>query len=291
MNWLWLDSACNVGLIVDSLNYQGCYCLIELIPFFLNTWFLSWLQSTCVREAAHHYTGPFEATTHVVVGGGGSSLAKFTPLRTRWSYYQDYDFGFVKLTAFNQSTLLLEYKKSRDGLVYDYFTITRDYRDILDCAVDSCSKTSMSSWAGPLIALVYWRLLTISVYEVKQMNDYRGASCVLMSYIDYQAKLGWSKNTSLFKWFNLYMKLETVINEIVSMEISALWFLCHCYAESSHFQTLCTLSRNSLNSMTSKVMSQFGLESAVHDNGFTVSLNTMDKLIGFTSQFPYELKF
>ncbi|KAJ8514021.1 hypothetical protein OPV22_004455 [Ensete ventricosum] len=102
-------------------------------------------QSTCVREAAHQYTGPFEATTHVVVGGGGSALAKFTPLRTRWSYYQDYDFGFVKLTAFNQSTLLLEYKKSRDGVVYDYFTITRDYRDILDCAVDSCSKTSMSS--------------------------------------------------------------------------------------------------------------------------------------------------
>ncbi|WOK99673.1 putative inactive purple acid phosphatase 27 isoform X2 [Canna indica] len=102
-------------------------------------------QNTCIRDASHHYNGPFVATTHVVVGGGGAGLAKFTPLRTRWSYFQDYDFGFVKLTAFNQSTLLFEYKKSRDGLVYDYFTITRDYRDILTCAVESCSKQAMSS--------------------------------------------------------------------------------------------------------------------------------------------------
>ncbi|XP_072951261.1 probable inactive purple acid phosphatase 1 [Typha angustifolia] len=102
-------------------------------------------QNTCIRNGSHHYGGPFKATTHVVVGGGGCSLASFSPIRTRWSYYQDFDYGFVKLTAFNHSTLLLEYKKSSDGRVYDHFTISRDYRDILTCTVDSCSKTTLAS--------------------------------------------------------------------------------------------------------------------------------------------------
>ncbi|RZR74870.1 hypothetical protein BHM03_00045196 [Ensete ventricosum] len=138
-----MDSGGECGVLAETMFYVPAENRQKF--WYMTSDKLISLISTCVREAAHQYTGPFEATTHVVVGGGGSALAKFTPLRTRWSYYQDYDFGFVKLTAFNQSTLLLEYKKSRDGVVYDYFTITRDYRDILDCAVDSCSKTSMSS--------------------------------------------------------------------------------------------------------------------------------------------------
>ncbi|CAE5957400.1 unnamed protein product [Arabidopsis arenosa] len=32
-----------------------------------------------------------------------------------------------------------EYKKSSDGRVHDSFTISRNYRDLLACAVDSCS--------------------------------------------------------------------------------------------------------------------------------------------------------
>nr|XP_010906141.1 probable inactive purple acid phosphatase 1 isoform X1 [Elaeis guineensis] len=102
-------------------------------------------QNTCVRNASHHYGGPFAATTHVVVGGGGASLSDFSSVRTLWSYIQDFDFGFVKLTAFNHSSLLFEYKKSSDGRVYDHFTISRDYRDILVCTVDSCSRTTLAT--------------------------------------------------------------------------------------------------------------------------------------------------
>ncbi|KAJ3673854.1 hypothetical protein LUZ60_005846 [Juncus effusus] len=102
-------------------------------------------QNICVQKGSNHYTGRFNATTHVVVGGGGASLADYTSTHAKWSYFQDHDFGFVKLTAFNHSSLLLEYKKSRDGKVYDYFRIDRDYRDILACSVDNCESTTMAS--------------------------------------------------------------------------------------------------------------------------------------------------
>ncbi|THU58725.1 hypothetical protein C4D60_Mb03t17450 [Musa balbisiana] len=102
-------------------------------------------QNTCIRNGSNYYSGPFEATTHVVVGGGGASLADFTTVRARWSYFQDHDYGFAKLTAFNHSMLLLEYKRSSDGRVYDHFIISRDYRDVLGCAVDSCSRTTLAS--------------------------------------------------------------------------------------------------------------------------------------------------
>lgn len=102
-------------------------------------------QNSCVRNASHHYSGPFAATTHVVVGGAGASLSTYSPLKTKWSYFQDLDFGFANLTAFNHSSLLFEYKKSRDGKVYDHFTITRDYHDILGCVVDSCSRTTLAT--------------------------------------------------------------------------------------------------------------------------------------------------
>ncbi|KAG1341936.1 Nucleotide pyrophosphatase/phosphodiesterase [Cocos nucifera] len=102
-------------------------------------------QNTCVRNGSHHYSGPFGATTHVVVGGGGASLADFAPVRAKWSYVRDHDYGFVKLTAFNHSTLLFEYKKSSNGRVHDHFTISRDYRDILACTIDGCQGTTLAS--------------------------------------------------------------------------------------------------------------------------------------------------
>lgn len=98
-----------------------------------------------MQKGSNHYTGPFSATTHVVVGGGGASLADYTATRAKWSYFRDHDFGFVKLTAFNHSMLLLEYKKSSDGKVYDHFTISRDYSDILACTVGSCPSTTLAS--------------------------------------------------------------------------------------------------------------------------------------------------
>lgn len=102
-------------------------------------------QNTCMSREKHHYSGTMNGTIHVVVGGGGSHLSKYSNVVPNWSIYRDYDFGFVKLTAFNHSSLLFEYKKSRDGQVYDSFTISRDYRDVLACVRDSCQPRTSAS--------------------------------------------------------------------------------------------------------------------------------------------------
>ncbi|XP_020276457.1 probable inactive purple acid phosphatase 27 [Asparagus officinalis] len=102
-------------------------------------------ENQCVSTEKSHYTGTMNGTIHVVAGGGGSHLSDFTTLQTRWSLYRDSNYGFVKLTAFNHSSLLFEYKRSNDGKVHDSFTISRDYRDVLACVHDSCSPTTMAS--------------------------------------------------------------------------------------------------------------------------------------------------
>lgn len=102
-------------------------------------------QNQCVNLERSHYSGTVNGTIHVVVGGGGSQLSYFSDLQPIWSLYRDFDFGFVKLTAFNHSSLLFEYKKSRDGKVYDSFTISRDYRDVLACVHDGCEPTTLAS--------------------------------------------------------------------------------------------------------------------------------------------------
>jgi hypothetical protein len=92
-----------------------------------------------------HYSGTMNGTIHVVVGGGGSHLSNFTIQVPAWSVYREMDYGFVKLTAFNYSSLLYEYKRSSDGKVYDSFTMHREYRDVLACVKDSCPPTLKSS--------------------------------------------------------------------------------------------------------------------------------------------------
>ncbi|CAI9093360.1 OLC1v1028847C1 [Oldenlandia corymbosa var. corymbosa] len=72
-------------------------------------------QNHCVNSERSHYSGVMNGTIHVVAGGAGAHLSEFSPVNTSWSLYKDYDWGFVKLTAFNHSSLLFEYKKSRDG--------------------------------------------------------------------------------------------------------------------------------------------------------------------------------
>lgn len=101
-------------------------------------------QNQCVNTERSHYSGTVNGTIHVVVGGGGSHLGEFGPVQTTWSIYKDSDFGFVKLTAFNYSSLLFEYKKSSDGKVYDSFTISRDYRDVLACVHDGCEPITLA---------------------------------------------------------------------------------------------------------------------------------------------------
>ncbi|CAH9117024.1 unnamed protein product [Cuscuta europaea] len=101
-------------------------------------------QNKCVNSERSHYSGVVNGTIHVVAGGAGSHLSEFTTLNTSWSLFKDYDWGFVKLTAFNHSSLAFEYKKSRDGKVYDSFTISRDYRDVLACVHDACEPTTLA---------------------------------------------------------------------------------------------------------------------------------------------------
>ncbi|KAF8739185.1 hypothetical protein HU200_013905 [Digitaria exilis] len=102
-------------------------------------------QSQCMTSEKSHYSGTMNGTIHVVAGGGGSHLSDYSTAIPMWSIYRDLDFGFVKLTAFNHSSLLFEYKKSSDGKVYDSFAIDRDYRDVLSCVHDSCFPTTLAS--------------------------------------------------------------------------------------------------------------------------------------------------
>ncbi|KAL8217493.1 hypothetical protein R6Q57_020866 [Mikania cordata] len=102
-------------------------------------------QNQCVNDEKSHYSGIVNGTIHIVAGGGGSHLSAFIDMDTVWSVHKDRDFGFVKLTAFNHSSLLMEYKKSSDGEVYDSFTITREYRDVLACVHDGCEPTTLAA--------------------------------------------------------------------------------------------------------------------------------------------------
>lgn len=99
-------------------------------------------EEQCMSSEKSHYSGTMNGTIHVVVGGGGSHLSNFTAQVPPWSVYREMDYGFVKLTAFNYSSLLYEYKRSSDGQVYDSFTMHREYRDLLACVKDSCPPTS-----------------------------------------------------------------------------------------------------------------------------------------------------
>ena len=114
--------------------------------FFKLTIHCHFLENICTNEEKHYYKGPLNGTIHAVAGGGGASLTQFTTLQTKWSFFRDYDSGFIKLTAFDHSNLLFEYRKSSDGKVYESFRISWDYRDILAYTVDSCPSMTLASW-------------------------------------------------------------------------------------------------------------------------------------------------
>ncbi|XP_052166743.1 nucleotide pyrophosphatase/phosphodiesterase-like [Oryza glaberrima] len=95
----------------------------------------------CASPERSRYSGAVGGTIHAVVGGGGSHLSNFTAEAPPWSVYREMDYGFVKLTAFNYTSLLYEYRRSSDGEVHDSFTVHREYRDVLACVADSCPPT------------------------------------------------------------------------------------------------------------------------------------------------------
>ncbi|KEH34962.1 putative phosphodiesterase I [Medicago truncatula] len=127
---LWQKYKVDIGFYGHVHNYE------RVCPIY---------QNQCVNNEKTHYSGTVNGTIHVVVGGGGSHLSDFTTAPPIWSIFRDRDYGFVKLTAFNHSYLLFEYKKSSDGKVYDSFTISRDYRDVLACVHDGCEKTTLAT--------------------------------------------------------------------------------------------------------------------------------------------------
>ncbi|CAL5017971.1 unnamed protein product [Urochloa decumbens] len=102
-------------------------------------------EEKCTSSEKSHYSGTMNGTIHVVVGGGGSHLSNFTTEVPPWSIYREMEYGFVKLTAFNYTSLLYEYKRSSDGKVYDSFTLHREYKDVLACVKDSCPPTIPAS--------------------------------------------------------------------------------------------------------------------------------------------------
>ncbi|XP_024994014.1 probable inactive purple acid phosphatase 1 isoform X3 [Cynara cardunculus var. scolymus] len=102
-------------------------------------------ENICTSNEKHAYKGSLNGTIHVVAGGGGASLTEFANINTTWSLVKDVDYGFLKLTAFDHSNLLFEYKKSSNGQVYDSFSISRDYKDILACTIGSCPTTTLAS--------------------------------------------------------------------------------------------------------------------------------------------------
>ncbi|KAJ4960965.1 hypothetical protein NE237_020875 [Protea cynaroides] len=64
-------------------------------------------ESICTMTKTKFFQGSLNGTIHVVAGGAGQSLSPFGPVNTTWSVSKDYDWGFVKLTAFNHTTMLM----------------------------------------------------------------------------------------------------------------------------------------------------------------------------------------
>lgn len=131
LQWLWQKYKVDLAFYGHVHNYE------RTCPVY---------ENNCVSQERNAYAGTFNGTIHLVVGGGGSHLSNFTTVNTTWSFFKDHDFGFTKLTAFNSTTLLLEYKKSSDGNVYDHLLISRQYKDVLGCdSLSHCPETTIAS--------------------------------------------------------------------------------------------------------------------------------------------------
>ncbi len=124
-----------------SVNLSPCASILGSLLMRRNwdgfVWFffpLFWVQNNCVGTETENFTGTFNATIHIVSGNGGRGLDTPGLLNTTWSLVRDYaHYGFMKLTASDHQNLLVEYKLSKDGSVFDSFTISREYTDVLGC--------------------------------------------------------------------------------------------------------------------------------------------------------------
>ncbi|KAB1217431.1 putative inactive purple acid phosphatase 27 [Morella rubra] len=127
---LWQKYKVDLGFYGHKHNYE------RICPIY---------ENQCVSSETSHYSGTVNGTIHVVAGNGGKKLDTYSQQIPNWSVFRDLDYGFIKLTAFNHSSLLYEYIRSRDGSTQDSFTISRDYRDVLACVHDGCEPTTLAS--------------------------------------------------------------------------------------------------------------------------------------------------
>lgn len=96
------------------------------------------------------YAGHFNATIHIVAGGGGREVAGYGATNTTWSIFKDIQFGYTKLIASDHQHLSFEYRHSSDNALVDSFTITRAYHDVLGCdtsASPECMPTTTADLA------------------------------------------------------------------------------------------------------------------------------------------------
>eukprot|EP00249_Psilotum_nudum_P009523 c21990_g1_i1 orf=205-1986(+) len=128
---LWQKYKVDLAFFGHVHNYERTYPVYE---------------SNCVSTEGSHYSGNFNATIHIVVGGAGATLSPYSTIQTSWSAFKDLNHGFGKLTAFNRSVLLFEYKRSSDGKVYDSIWINREYKDVLGCdTINNCPLSTLAS--------------------------------------------------------------------------------------------------------------------------------------------------
>lgn len=107
-------------------------------------------ENTCMdgkgKKDNGSYSGTMGGTIHIVAGTGGAKLRGYAAGPwPQWSVARDESFGYVKLTASDHSTLRVEFIHSDDGAAHDAFTISRDYKDVLACTVDSCAPHTLAS--------------------------------------------------------------------------------------------------------------------------------------------------
>ncbi|GJN41088.1 hypothetical protein PR202_gn00414 [Eleusine coracana subsp. coracana] len=97
-------------------------------------------------SSSSSYSGTASGTIHIVAGTGGAKLRSYAAGPwPQWSVARDESFGYVKLTASDHSMLRVEFIHSDDGAAHDAFTISRDYKDVLACTVDSCAPHTLAS--------------------------------------------------------------------------------------------------------------------------------------------------
>ncbi|CAN6211204.1 unnamed protein product [Urochloa humidicola] len=106
-------------------------------------------ENTCMggkEEEKGNYAGALGGTIHVVAGTGGAKLRDCSAgPRPQWSVVRDKSFGYVKLTASDHTSMRVEFIHSDDGAAHDAFNITREYKDVLACTVDSCAAHTMAN--------------------------------------------------------------------------------------------------------------------------------------------------